>query len=156
MSTSLQEQASFFDSVRIPVRLASKTSSDWPIVVSLWYLHEGGKLYCATQQSAKIVSYLQHDNRVGFEIAEDRPPYCGVRGQAVASIDQTLGLEILNKLLQRYLGGTDSSLAQKLLANAEHEVAIVLEPVQVFTWNFSKRMQDLAAGPGKLAPKVCP
>ena len=156
MSTSLQEHTSFLDTVRIPVRLASKTSSDWPIVVSLWYLHEGGKLYCATQQSAKVVSYLQHDNRVGFEIAEDLPPYCGVRGQAIASIDQTRGLEILNKLLQRYLGGTDNSLAQKLLANAEHEVAIVLEPVQVFTWNFSKRMQDLAAVPGKLTPKVCP
>jgi hypothetical protein len=156
MVSSLNDFDAFLDSVRIPVRLACKTESDWPMVVSLWYLHQDGKLYCATQKTAKIISYLQHDSRVGFEIAEDRPPYCGLRGQAVATINESLGIPILEKLLVRYLGGTQNSLAEKLLAKAENEVAIVLDPVQVFTWDFSPRMQDIVSPSAAVMPKVCP
>ena len=95
------------------------------------------------KDSAKIVSYLQHDNRCAFEIAADQPPYCGIRGQAKVWIDEKLGVEILEKLLVRYLGGTDNDLAKKLLANSESEVAIVLEPVRIYSWDFSDRMQTI-------------
>lgn len=156
MASALNEFEGFLDSVRIPVRLACKTASGWPIVVSLWFVHQDGKLYCATQKSARVVSYLQHDHRVGFEIAEDRPPYCGVRGQAVAAVDETIGREILERLLQRYLGGTDNPLAQKLMAKADREVAIVLDPVQVFSWDFSTRMEAVFPQDGSVQPKVCP
>ena len=156
MASSLIDFEIFLDKIRIPVRLACKTGSGWPMVVSLWYLHRDGTLYCATQKTAKIISYLQYDSRVGFEIAEDRPPYCGVRGQAVASVDKNMGIQILEQLLVRYLGGTKNPLAEKLLAKAKNEVAIVLNPVQVFTWDFSTRMQDVLPQSAVATPKTCP
>lgn len=154
MKTSLIEMQEYLDIVRIPVRIACKTTTDWPTVISLWFLHQDGLLYCATQKSAKIVNYLRNDARCAFEIAEDQPPYCGIRGQANARIDETRGAEILEKLLFRYLGDTNNDLASKLLANSDSEIAIILEPIRIFTWDFSDRMAKVQ--PRRLSEKVCP
>ena len=156
MVSSLTQLEVFLDSVHIPVRLACKTKSDWPMVVSLWYLHQNGQLFCATQKSARVISYLQYDPRCAFEIAEDRPPYCGVRGQATATIHPSMGEVVLKQLLQRYLGSTQNRLAETLLAKSETEVAIVLNPTQIFTWDYSNRMQDSVQPVRKPAPKICP
>jgi len=155
MVTSLAEIEAYLDRIRIPLRLACATGSGWPVVVSLWFLYQDGRLYCATQRSAKVISYIQQDSRCGFEIAEEHPPYCGVRGQAIASINENIGAEILKQLLKRYLGGTDSHLAKTLLAKHETEVAIVLDPTRIYTWNYSKRMQDMIQ-PSNVQDKVCP
>jgi len=115
------------------------------MVLSLWYLYEDGRLYCATRESSKVVTYLRNDARCAFEIASERPPYCGVRGQGRAAVDAARGGEILERLLVRYLGGVDNDLAQGLLKRRDKEVALVIEPVKVFTWDFSQRMQDVQA-----------
>lgn len=154
MNNLLVGMQEYLNEVRIPIRLACKTRTDWPMVISLWFLHRDGLLYCATQKSAKIIDYLQNDARCAFEIAEDRPPYCGIRGQARAKIDEKLGVEILKKLLIRYLGNTNNDLAKKLLANRESEVAIVLEPIRVYTWDFSDRMKSVEIA--YTSKKVCP
>jgi hypothetical protein len=114
--------------------------------------HEG-KIWCATQETARVVRYLEHDPRCALEIAGDLPPYCGLRGQARAVIDPGRGPEILERLLVRYLGGTESPLAEKLLAKSETEVALILEPVNLFTWDFTPRMKDSLTEP---PPKICP
>ncbi len=134
--------AQFLQETVIPLRLSCLTPSGWPMVLSLWYLHENGRFYCATSQKAKVARYLRQNNRCAFEVAGDQPPYKGVRGQAIATLDPQRGPEILARLLQRYLGGTDSPLAQQLLARQEQEVAIILEPTNHFTWDFTARMRD--------------
>lgn len=154
MREILLEHNKYLEETIIPIRIASKTESGWPVVVSLWFLHLDGLLYCATQKSARIVKYLKNDPRCGFEIAEDRPPYCGLRGQANAEIDEGKGIEILKKLLVRYLGSVENILAEKLLAKSEQEVAIILEPKQVFTWDFSSRMANLPER--RVLEKICP
>lgn len=98
-------------------------------------------------------NYLLAEPRCAVEIAVDLPPYCGVRGRALATIDETRGLEILERLLVRYVGGVDNPLARKLLSRTSPEVAIRLELQSMHTWNFSKRMADAAAGG---VEKVCP
>jgi hypothetical protein len=136
------ETEHYLSEIRIPLRLSCLMASGWPSVLSLWYLYREGNLYCATQDTAKVVSYLRHDPRCAFEIAADQPPYCGVRGQGMATLDSPLGPEILQHLLIRYLGSTDSPLAQRLLAQSQHEVAIIIKPSKVFTWNYTSRMKD--------------
>ena len=127
---------------RIPLRLSCISDSGWPVVLSLWYLYEGGHLYCATPQRAKVVAYLTQKPRCAFEVASDLPPYCGVRGRALATIEQERGLEILERLLERYLGGKDNTLARQLLSRPQPEVAIRLAPQSIHAWNFSERMAD--------------
>lgn len=144
--------ATFLHEAEIPIRLACNSQSGWPVVISLWYLYEENNLYCATVEDARVVGYLRRDPRCAFEVAADEPPYCGVRGQARAAIDAKRGEEILRHLLIRYLGGTDSPLAQWLLSRVDQEVAIELSPINVHTWNYSQRMRDLAPSTEKLCP----
>lgn len=137
----------------IPLRLACKTQSGWPTVLSLWYVYEGGRFYCATQQTARVVGYLEADNRCAFEIAGDEPPYCGVRGQGIVTLDQTLGSQTLERLVTRYLGSTTKPLARRLLARTDQEVALVIEPINLFRWNYSDRMKDSVE---RARAKPCP
>ena len=146
----------YLDKTRIPVRLSSRTESGWPIVLSLWYLYRDGLLYCATKQDARIVRYLENESRCGYEIAADLPPYCGIRGQAKARIDRENGQLILEELLVRYLGGLDNPLAEKLLENADHEVALVMTPINCFKWDFSQRMNSVAPQMIDLNQDTCP
>lgn len=138
---------------KIPLRLSTATIFGWPVVQSMWYLYEDGALYCATPQRAKVVDYLMHEPRCGFEVAADQPPYCGVRGRAVARIVADRGSEILERLLVRYLEGVDNPLAQGLLTRSGPEVAIRLEPQSYFCWNFTDRMADSLVHRNA---KICP
>jgi len=143
----------FYEETIIPLRLSCQTPSGWPVVLSLWYLFEAGALYCATPRSARVVEYLRAEPRCAFEVAADHPPYCGVRGQALASIDEQRGLEILERLLLRYTGSVDTPFARNLLNRTVAEVAIRLEPQRVYTWDFSARMAGSAR---EREQKVCP
>ncbi|MDH3312264.1 MAG: pyridoxamine 5'-phosphate oxidase family protein [Nitrosopumilus sp.] len=62
---------------KIPIRIAFIKPDGTPNVISLWYAIENEKIYCATQKTAKIVSYLKSNPKCGFEIAADKPPYGG-------------------------------------------------------------------------------
>jgi nitroimidazol reductase NimA-like FMN-containing flavoprotein (pyridoxamine 5'-phosphate oxidase superfamily) len=143
----------YLQEIKIPLRLSCVDEAGWPVVLSLWFLYENGSFYCATPERAKVVSYLRREPRCAFEVAADQPPYCGVRGRAVAAIDQEAGLQVLARLLERYVGGTDNSLAQKLLNRDGPEVAIRLEPQSFHSWNFSERMRDSTPAAGD---KPCP
>jgi hypothetical protein len=125
-------------------------------VISLWFIYQDGALYCATKSNARIVSYLQGNKQCAFEIAADLPPYCGIRGQAVAAIEPQKGAEILKKLIDRYLGGGDNQLGEFLQADLEDEVAIRLDPVRIYQWDFSKRMSGIAPQMVEMYTKICP
>lgn len=156
MSVTLTDYEDFLIKKHIPLRLACLTQSGWPVVLSLWYTYREGKLFCATRRSARVVSYLEGDPRCAFEIAADTPPYCGVRGQARAEIVPELGEEILEVLIQRYLGNQDNTLARNLLKYRDEEVALVLSPLQVFQWDFSDRMDDVSQAMLSKIRKICP
>lgn len=143
----------YLKEIKIPIRLSCLDESGWPLVLSLWYLYDKGLLYCATPKRARVVAYLELEPRCAFEIASDQPPYCGVRGRALATVEQAGGLEILERLLYRYLGSVDNPLAKKLLARPQPEVAICLEPQTIHTWNFNQRMRDSLPAS---KPKPCP
>jgi len=129
----------------IPIRLACLSTSDWPIVISLWYIYSGEKFYCATQNTAKIVKYLRCSPKCGFEIAGDRFPYRGIRGYGNASILKDRGEDILRMLVQKYIKGKETSRLYKLLLAETHlqnEVAIEIEPVSMYEWDYKERMSD--------------
>ena len=147
------EIGQFLNESKIPLRLSCVTESGWPTVLSLWYVYlDDGKLHLATPQTAKVVQYLRNEPRCAFEIASDTPPYCGIRGQAKATINEARGDEILELLLKRYLRSLDTPLAKKLQNRSVTEVSIELTPINLFSWNFEDRMKDSVVG----RPHLCP
>ena len=99
------------------------------------------------------MTYLTRQPRCGFEVASDTPPYCGVRGWGIATVDAEQGPEILRRLLERYLGGCDNPLSERLLSQSATEVALIIEPVRWFTWNYTERMRGSLA---TFQEKRCP
>lgn len=137
-----QNVDSLINSVKIPVRLSAIMPNGYPCVLSLWYTCKEGKIYCATQESAKIVSYLTKNKSCSFEIAADTPPYRGIRGYGDAKIHKDMGEKILDALIDRYLDNRQSKLAKFLRKNIETEVAIEITPRRIFSYDYSKRMSD--------------
>jgi nitroimidazol reductase NimA-like FMN-containing flavoprotein (pyridoxamine 5'-phosphate oxidase superfamily) len=153
---SLAEHEEYLDITRIPLRLACTTSSGWPVVLSLWFVYTDGALFCATREDARVISYLDRNASCAFEIASDQPPYCGIRGQAKATLTRKRGVEILEKLIERYLGGSDNPLAEFLLKDKDQEIAIRLDPVTLHTWDFSSRMKEISTEMQQLQEQICP
>jgi hypothetical protein len=156
MSTTIDKYEEYLAKTRIPLRLSCTTESGWPFVLSLWYMYRGGFLYSATKNTAKVVGYLSSNPQCAFEIASDFPPYCGLRGQAIAEINPDLGPDILMALIDRYLGDRNNPLAIRLLKDLDSEVALVLRPVNLFKWNFSSRMEGISTTMIDLHVKTCP
>ena len=131
----------FLVETRVPLRLACNRASGYPLLASLWYVPLEGRLWCATQKTASVGSLLARDPRCAFEVADDRPPYRGVRGKALARLDDSRGEEILRLLIARYLGESESRLSSWLLARVESETAIAIEPQSLLSWDYTGRME---------------
>jgi nitroimidazol reductase NimA-like FMN-containing flavoprotein (pyridoxamine 5'-phosphate oxidase superfamily) len=136
------EVAAFLTDVTVPVRLACRTPAGGLWMLSLWYRFDEERLVCATSAEADVVSYLRADDGVAFEVSTNDPPYRGVRGSGQTTIRPDEGKTVLRGLLDRYLGGTDSSLAQRLLDPERDEVVIDIDPSRLYSWDFTERMQD--------------
>jgi nitroimidazol reductase NimA-like FMN-containing flavoprotein (pyridoxamine 5'-phosphate oxidase superfamily) len=139
------ETEAFLDSATVPLRLSCHARSDSLWMLSLWFLYRDGAFWCATSASADVVTYLGSDDRVAFEISTNDPPYKGVRGNGTATVDADPEKTLLRELLERYLGGTDSELAGRLLSPDREEVTIRIEPKRLYTWDFTDRMADVTA-----------
>lgn len=140
---------------KIPIRLSFQSESGWPMIISLWYDFHDDKIFLATPQSSKVVNYLLKSPRCAFEVSNEDPPYCGVRGQAKVEINEKTGLSTLQQLLDKYLPeGRESAFGKRLLNRKMKEVAIILKPLNFFMWNFKDRMQDSINGSKK--EPLCP
>jgi len=128
----------------VPLRLACVTSSGWPIIISLWYVYQDGKLYCATRKSAKILRHIRSKMKCAFEVSNNEPPYRGVRGKGTVTLRQGRGEDMLRLLISRYLKSVDSHFAKRLLAKSQDEIVIEIEPEKTYSWDFTKRMRSIS------------
>ena len=133
----------FLNKAVIPLRISVNDKEGYPLICSLWYLYDKGKIYCATTAGSKISELLKIDERCAFEVAPNNPPYRGVRGKANVAIDHKLGREVLALLISKYLKNNESNLAQWLLSRVENEVSLILEPIWISSWDYSDRMKDI-------------
>ena len=90
--------------------------------------------------SSPLVTALAREPRCAFEVAGCEPPYRGVRGRAHVSVEPDAGLEILRRLVDRYLGDTKGRFASWLLERTTPEVVLRLDPVKVSSWDYTARM----------------
>ena len=132
----------FLRSTVVPIRLSCHRPGGDLWMLSLWFRYREGALECATSASSDVVRFLRADDAVAFEVSTNEPPYRGVRGNGVARIEADEDKALLRALVERYLGGTDSSLARNLLSEEREEVWIRIEPETVYGWDYSGRMAD--------------
>jgi nitroimidazol reductase NimA-like FMN-containing flavoprotein (pyridoxamine 5'-phosphate oxidase superfamily) len=142
--------AAFLSDVRVPVRLACRTPGGGLWMLSLWYRFEADaeRFVCATAATADVVEYLRADPGVAVEVSTNDPPYRGVRGNGRATITADAEKAVLRDLLERYLGGTDSPLARRLLDPEREEVTIRIDPDRLYSWDFTDRMGRAAGRDG--------
>jgi hypothetical protein len=133
--------SSFLNSYVAPIRLSGIAGSGYPIICSLWFEYRDKAIWCATKSTSRIAQILTNNSKCAFELAPNEPPYYGVRGQANASLHLENADELLERLIVRYLGNNDSKLAKKLLDDTANEVAIKIEPTNIFSWDYRKRMK---------------
>jgi nitroimidazol reductase NimA-like FMN-containing flavoprotein (pyridoxamine 5'-phosphate oxidase superfamily) len=132
----------FLEENVIPLRLGCVGGDGFPRVVSVWYLYREGGLLSVSHRDSQLVALLRGSDRVGFEVAPERPPYRGVRGQGVASLTAEGAGEVLDQVLQRYLGGAESNLAKWLRSRRDEEILIRIKPRRLFSWDYRARMRD--------------
>ena len=132
----------FLEEQKIPIRLSVLSESNWPSIISLWYVYKENRFYCATIKNALIVKYLKKNKKCAFEISTETPPYRGIRGQGLVKLDYEKGEEVLKTLLERYEIMKNSKLETFLLSRINDVVAIEITPTKLFSWDFGKRMKD--------------
>jgi hypothetical protein len=136
----------FLSDTVLPLRVAG-TLGGAPLICSLWYLYEDGCLWCATGPGTAMARALRSNPSCGFELAPNEPPYRGIRGQGIVTLDPIRGPELLVRLIRRYLGRVDTPFAEWLIGRSADEVALRIEPAWITAWDFTERMRD-ALGPG--------
>jgi hypothetical protein len=112
----------------------------------VWFVPVGDELLAATRPTSTLVRCLEERPRCGFEVAGDDPPYHGVRGRAQVVLDHAAGAATLDRLLERYLGGTTGPLAERLRLDASDEVCLRLRPVSITSWDYRSRMASSVDG----------
>jgi len=137
---SQDEVATFLDEQTVPLRLGCRRPAGDLWMLSLWYRYRNGTFECATAADADVVTYLDHDPHVSFEVSTNEPPYQGVRGNGSTTISADEEKTVLRELLVEYLGGTDTPLAKKLLSPGREEVKITITPERLHSWDYSGRM----------------
>lgn len=128
------------DEKKIPIRLGLIRPNRFPLVISLWYYADNGKIYCATKKDALIVKYITNNSRCSFELAADNPPYRGIRGYGICHINLDSGKQVLDKLMNKYLNEKQTKLKQYLTTNNDREVALEITPHSVSGYDYTKRM----------------
>jgi len=132
----------FLQDVAIPIRLATRRPDGSPWMVTLWYRYDDESFECATSANADVVRYLRNDPAVAFDVSTNDPPYRGVRGNGRVTIAGDDDKAVLRDLIERYLGGTDSPLAERLLDEGRDEVRIRVRPRSIYSWDYRGRMAE--------------
>ena len=134
----------YLDDARIPLRLACNGPSRFPVIASHWFVRRGSSIYCAVQCDSHVASLLTANPHCAFEISSQDPPYRGVRGQALATLDDSSGAEILELLIDRYLSPGRADFAKWLRSRSDTETAVRLDPTRLSSWDYAPRMGTAA------------
>lgn len=136
----LQRIEEYLNQTTYPLRFSCITSKGYPTVFSLWYIYENNKIWCAVQEDSAIANIIRANNKCGFEVGPNSSPYMGVRGKGDAALVPEKGADMLEKLIDRFLDESNSDLAGWLLSRKETETAICIEPIWLYSWDYSQRM----------------
>lgn len=111
-----------------PVRLASQSPNGFPLISTLWFIYEEGVFWCITQQRTLLRRNLAANPRCAFEIGLDGQRFKLLRGQGLATLDLADGGRVTERMINRYLGDPNGSIATIMRAQIATEYAIAIRP----------------------------
>lgn len=132
----------YLDQTNTPLRISCNQTDGYPIICSLWFVHEDGILWAASHKNSYIIKALKSNPKIGIEVATNDLPYHGVRGKADTELVDDSSAEVLNKLIDKYLQDGNENLSRWLLSRKKDEYAIKIKPVSLSSWDFSARMDS--------------
>lgn len=142
-----EDEVNTFLEAKLNMQLATLDEEGYPLIQPVWFLHDkqSGKLYTGTQKMTKKVHNIRRNpDKIYFSIDDERYPYKGVKGRAVATVSEDMqkNLPIVEKINMKYLGTLDHPLAKMLMDNTRNgtEVVIEIAPRFLSAWDFGKAM----------------
>jgi nitroimidazol reductase NimA-like FMN-containing flavoprotein (pyridoxamine 5'-phosphate oxidase superfamily) len=135
-----EQAADFLRDHRQPLRLGIQTDSG-PLVVPLWFHFDGADFWCASQQGTFVMRSVEARPECGIDVSTNDIPYRGLRGRGQVTAHPEHGAEVLERLIERYLGTQNAPLARWLRSRSDAEVALRVAPNWLTAWDFSARMQ---------------
>ena len=135
-----KEIYSHLDNAVMPLRLSYTSLDGWPSILSLWFVRKDEYIWCATSPQAFVLKSLMRIANCSFEVSTETQPYSGVRGRGKATLHPEYGGDVLDALVDRYVGNRDSEFARWLLARRDSEIAIRISPKSFTSWDFRDRM----------------
>ena len=130
----------FLEETRIPIRI-SVVDGKYPFICSVWFECVDSLLVIVCHKNSKLSRNLIQEGRCAFEIANNEPPYLGVRGKADVQVSGNDAKPTLTNLIKRYLGNTNHRLAHWLLGRSEEEIEFTLHPTWITSWDYRQRME---------------
>ena len=131
----------FLKNSKLNLLLGTKDENEEPNVHPVWFYYENGKLYVETSKTAKKAKNLSKNKIVYFCIDDEKLPYKGVRGKAVATTIEDISkiLPIAEKIMTKYTGDLENKVAKILLDGVKNgsSVLVELEPKYYATWDHS-------------------
>jgi len=132
----------FLASSKTPLRLGTTNPKGEPNIHPVWYDYVNSKLYLMSYKSAVKVRNLKHNNTVYFSVDTDAMPNIGVKGKETAIIvkDAAKALSLSEKIVAKYLGDLNSSVAKSMIDEVRRgsEVLVEITPHFFSTWDYSK------------------
>lgn len=137
-----KEIYSHLDNAVMPLRLSYTSLDGWPSILSLWFVRKDEYIWCATSPHAYLVKSLRQMADCSFEVSTDTQPYSGVRGRGKATLHPKNGGNVLDALIDRYVGTHESEFARWLLTRRDSEMAIRISPSSYTSWDYRDRMSN--------------
>ncbi len=132
----------FLASSKTPLRLGTTNSKGEPNIHPVWYHYMTNKLYLMSYEEAVKVRNLKHNKTVYFSVDTDAMPNRGVKGRGTAIIVKDTGkaLSLSEKIVAKYLGDLNSSMAKNMVDEVRKgsEVLVEITPHYFSTWDYTK------------------
>jgi len=132
----------FLAGSKTPLRLGTTNSKGEPNIHPVWYHYLTNKLYFMSYKDAVKVRNLEHNKTVYFSVDTDAMPNTGVKGRGTAIIVKDTGkaLSLLEKIIAKYLGDLNSTMAKNMVDGVKKgsEVLVEITPQYFSTWDYSK------------------
>jgi nitroimidazol reductase NimA-like FMN-containing flavoprotein (pyridoxamine 5'-phosphate oxidase superfamily) len=132
----------FLAGSKTPLRLGTTNSNGEPNIHPVWYDYVNNKLYFMSYKEAVKVRNLKENKTVYFSVDTDAMPNTGVKGKSTAIIVKDTGkaLSLSEKIIAKYLGDLNSSMAKNMVDQVRNgeEVLVEITPHFFSTWDYTK------------------